>query len=101
MNIDNIFVDVTNHAKIADFEDSILMSVTEQINSAKERPFFLSRELLNNEEYNEKVDVFSFGVIMEFILQRGKGHFTKRQDIIDGKKQKFQNQSINCRLVLF
>ena len=64
LNIENIFVDLSNHAKIADFGNSILMTVSDQINYTKDlKPCCLSQELLKNELYDEKVDVLAFGVI--------------------------------------
>lgn len=102
LNLDNIYVDSSNHAKITGFCDCNLMSISEQINNSKEKPFFMSRELLMNEKYDEKVDVFSFGNIMEFILLRGKGPFLKKEDIIEGHKVKIPKSinNVSCSIIL-
>lgn len=66
------------------------MSVKGQINTLNENPCCMSRELFQNQKLDEKVDSFSFGVIMEFILQRGRGPFLKKDEIIDGKHARIE-----------
>lgn len=70
----NILIATDGTIKIADFGISKLMnaediSMTIGIGTQK----FMAPELINEEEkYNEKVDIYSFGVLMFFILNDGK-----------------------------
>ena len=80
LNPENIFIDFENHVKITGFGIPILMDTKEQAN-LNYNVFCLPKEILESKEYNEKVDVFSFGVIMLFILTRGKGPFWSIDDI--------------------
>ncbi|KAK8880769.1 hypothetical protein M9Y10_003457 [Tritrichomonas musculus] len=84
---ENIFIDSSKHAKLTDFADELLLNVTDQIKSEKIKPVCMSPELLQNREYDEKVDVFSFGVVMHFILSRGKAVFLSKEQIIAGEDQ--------------
>lgn len=82
---ENILLDAAKHVKISDFGTTILMSpdVQVQIFLQKVNPHFSERqkliapELLNDAKnhtstFTDKVDVFTFGVIMFFILMRGE-----------------------------
>ena len=87
LNPENIFVNFENHAKIMNFTSTYIMTQKEQIKLDYD-VFCLSKEFLENNEFTEKVDVFAFGVIMFYILTRGKGPFLSREDILEGKKPK-------------
>lgn len=91
---ENIFVDSNKHAKLTDFGSEILLNVPDQIKSEKAAPVCMSSELLQNKKYDDKTDVFSFGVVMYFILSRGKAKFLSKEEIIAGQKQKIL-KSIN------
>ncbi|KAK8884333.1 hypothetical protein M9Y10_043441 [Tritrichomonas musculus] len=47
---------------------------------------FMALEILNEEEYNEKVGVYSFGVLLYFIISGGELPKIKIKDICMGKK---------------
>ncbi len=86
LNTDCIFIDSKKHAIIGNFGESSLISKREQIEKINGQPFCVSQEILQNREFNEKVDVFAFGIIMLFILQRGEGPFLSKEEIEAGKK---------------
>ena len=87
LNPENILIDFENHVKITEFGIPILIDTTEQSN-LNYTVFCLPKEILENKEYNEKVDVFSFGVIMLFILTRGKGLFYRETiSRMEGKRR--------------
>lgn len=47
--------------------------------------FFMAPEIINEENYNEKVDVYSFGVLAYFILSDGQMPNIKIRDIVNGR----------------
>ena len=87
---ENILIDCEDHVKISDFGMSRLedfemcmSSKTAGVGSLK----FKAPEVLNEStSYNEKVDVYSFGVILYFILTRGSFPKINIIDIGLGKK---------------
>lgn len=64
------------------------MSVTQQISSKGgiRTQKFMSPEIINEEYYDEKVDVYSFGVIILFVMNEGDISSIKIGDIVLGKK---------------
>ena len=49
-------------------------------------PKFMAPEIVNEEDYDEKVDVYSFGVLLFFLLNNGDLSKIKIVDIFRGKK---------------
>lgn len=86
----NILLDADKHVKISDFASSELVKVAKQTNSdertAEQFPYLPPELLGDNEKCNEKADVFSFGVIMYNILNRGKFPKVNPAELEDGKK---------------
>ncbi|KAK8835712.1 hypothetical protein M9Y10_040530 [Tritrichomonas musculus] len=86
----NILIANDGLVKIADFGISKLMTIEEQamtggIGSQK----FMAPEIINEEDhYNEKVDVYSFGVLVFYILSGGQLPKIKMLDILKGDKAK-------------
>lgn len=84
----NILIAEDGTIKIGDFGISKLMeqdesSMTIGVGTMK----FMAPELILEEnDYNEKVDVYSFGVLAYFILNNGKMPQIKTGDIIKGRK---------------
>ena len=84
----NILIASDGTVKICDFGISKLMTIEEQtmtrgIGSQK----FMAPEIINEEEYyDEKVDVYSFGVLVFFILTGGQLPKIKVFDMLKGKK---------------
>ena len=83
----NILIASDGTIKICDFGISKLMTVEEQ---SKTRGVgtqkFMAPENINEEEYDEKVDVYSFGVLVFFVLNNGDLSSIKIGDIFKGKK---------------
>lgn len=86
----NILVLNDGTIKISDFSISYLMSIKDQISSrGLDAQKFMAPELINGDEYDEKVDVFSFGVIVHFILSGGQiPSFDQKDNIIIQSKLK-------------
>ena len=84
----NILIASDGAVKNCDFGISKLMSVEEQtmtrgVGSQK----FMAPEIINEEDYyDEKVDVYSFGVLIFFVLSFGQLPKIKIFDILKGKK---------------
>lgn len=73
---ENILVDEQKHVKVDIYNVSRFVDLEEQKSQMKEDDEtikFVAPEILNNgENMNEKVDVYSFGIIVYFILTGGK-----------------------------
>ena len=84
----NILIASDGTVKISDFGISKLMSVQEQsltrgVGSQK----YMAPEIINEENnYDEKVDVYSFGVLLFYVLSDGKLPDIKIGHILQGKK---------------
>lgn len=66
----NIFIGIDGRIKIGDFGMSKLMKIKND-----DTMFFMSPEVINNEGfYTDKVDVYSFGSLIFFILSEGSIH---------------------------
>ncbi|KAK8857756.1 hypothetical protein M9Y10_016166 [Tritrichomonas musculus] len=66
----NIFIGLDGRIKIGDFGMSKLMKIKND-----DTMFFMSPEVINNEGfYTDKVDVYSFGSLIFFILSEGSIH---------------------------
>ena len=70
----NIFISSDKTAKIGDFGISKIMSAEDQtsMTGGLGTLFFMAPEVADDKEYDEKCDVYSFGVIMFFILSNGQ-----------------------------
>ncbi|OHT06153.1 hypothetical protein TRFO_25954 [Tritrichomonas foetus] len=65
---ENILLDSENHVKICDFELSTISTETTHTGGVGTL-LFMAPEILNEEEhYTNKVDVYSFGIVLYFIL---------------------------------
>ena len=85
----NILVTDDGTIKICDFSISKLMTPDEQRTSMTGNIgtlFFMAPEMLNGQIYDEKVDVFSFGILMFFLLSNGEMPNTTIGQCAQGKK---------------
>ena len=86
----NILIDEKGHVRIADFGLSCLIDVENQLQSPTAgigTYKFMAPELLNEStHYTNKVDVFSFGVVVFYILTGGEMPKIKMCDQSNGKK---------------
>lgn len=74
---ESVFVDCRKHAKVAGFDAVFRADPV--------APVFAPAELLLGKPHSEKADVFSFGMLMYFILTRGRGPFFTRESIEAGR----------------
>ena len=84
----NILIGNDGTVKICDFGISKLMTLEEQsMTRGVGTQKFMAPEIINEEEiYDEKVDVYSFGVLLYYILSGGQLPKIKLGDILKGKK---------------
>lgn len=82
----NILIASDGLIRIADFGISKLMTPGEQNTTGVGTQRFMAPEIIKEEEYNEKVDVYSFGVLAFYILSGGQMPDIKMVDVIQGKK---------------
>lgn len=92
---ENILIDEEGHVRLSDFgiscvvdKDNVNQSKTTGVGSIK----FMAPELLNEEtHYDNKVDVYSFGIVLFFILTGGEMPDIKLCDQTIGKKAEIPN----------
>ncbi|KAL3341046.1 hypothetical protein AABB24_025553 [Solanum stoloniferum] len=71
----NILRDDTGHLKVADFGVSKLLKVTKRVKENKPLTYedsyrrYVAPEVFRNEEYDTKVDVFSFALILQEMIE--------------------------------
>ncbi|KAK8843245.1 hypothetical protein M9Y10_025099 [Tritrichomonas musculus] len=86
----NIFISSDFHVKISDFGIDTLMLPKEQLSKINVEDtkmfFFIAPEMMNDENCNGKVDVYSFGALMYFILNSGVTPQLSVYDYINGKQ---------------
>ncbi|KAK6157519.1 hypothetical protein DH2020_011767 [Rehmannia glutinosa] len=101
----NILRDDSGHLKVADFGLSKLMKVAKTIKEDKPMSCqqtswrYVAPEVFRNEEYDTKVDVFSFALILQEMIE-GCPPFPKRKEIevakayVDNERPPFKLQLI-------
>ena len=90
LKLENILVDKNNKIKVSDFglctlmtPDSETMNRTQMTGTLK----YMAPELLQERtDYDEKVDVYAFGVVVFLILTKGEFPKIGMADVILGKK---------------
>lgn len=85
----NILICSNNIIKISDFGIEKLFSLEDQnqyCDSGYQK--FMAPEIIDESEYDEKCDVYSFGVLTFYILSSGKIPKIKVSEILQGKKAK-------------
>ncbi|KAK8845156.1 hypothetical protein M9Y10_021338 [Tritrichomonas musculus] len=90
LKLENILVDENNKIKVSDFGlctlmtlDSETMSRTQMTGTLK----YMAPELIQERtDYNEKVDVYAFGVVVYLILTKGEFPKISLHDVGNGKK---------------
>lgn len=83
----NILVASDGTVKIADFGLSKIMTIEEQsMTGGVGTQKFMAPEVIDELEYDEKVDVYSFGVLAFFILSGGQLPEIKMSEKMKGKK---------------
>ncbi|KAK8871759.1 copper transport protein ctr1 [Tritrichomonas musculus] len=83
----NILISKDGLIRVSDFGIAKLMSTEEQsttLGAGTQK--FMAPEILKEEDYNEKADVYSFGVILFFILSGGKMPKINIIDVGTGRK---------------
>ncbi|KAK8844183.1 hypothetical protein M9Y10_024388 [Tritrichomonas musculus] len=83
----NILITDDLTVKICDFGISKLMTTEEQsMTRGLGTQKFMAPEIVNEEDYDEKADVYSFGVLLFFVLSNGKMPKITIPQIGNGKK---------------
>lgn len=84
----NILIASDGTIKISDFGIAKLMTPDESMTLNVGTQKFMAPELLNEEDYDEKVDVYAFGVLMYFMLSGGELPRISVVQVGNGKKAK-------------
>lgn len=90
LKLENILLDKDNHVKLGDFglcsfieKDTEIMSYTQMVGTIN----YMAPELVKGrKDYNEKVDVYAFGVVVFMILTNGEKPDITIFDVGAGKK---------------
>lgn len=86
---ENILLNENNYAKVSDFGISKLISTDYQTKSGRQPlhsiQFVAPELLLRERDYTEKIDVYAFGVLVYFILTKGKYPNISIIDVGNGK----------------
>ena len=84
----NILIDEHGTVKICDFGISKIMSGQEQqtMTASVGTMLYMAPEIMDNNNYDEKVDVYSFGILLYFALNNGDVSKIKLSDIFQHKK---------------
>ncbi|CAK58162.1 unnamed protein product (macronuclear) [Paramecium tetraurelia] len=94
LKIDNILIDENQVVKIADFGFAKYYNQNDVLTSYCGTPATMAPEVLNQEEYDYKCDIWSLGVILYYMIYR-KYHFSSKvRSLIDLIKE-LQNFKIN------
>lgn len=89
----NILIGSDGLIKISDFGIAKLMTAEGQsMTSIVGTQKFMAPEILREVKYNEKVDVYSFGVLLFYILSAGNLPKISLVDVGNGKKAKIPNE---------
>ena len=89
----NILITEDGMIKICDFGISKLMTVEEQtMTRGVGTQRFMAPEVIDDNDYNEKVDVYSFGVLLYFVLSNGQLPKIKLSAILSKKKAEIPSQ---------
>ncbi|KAE8125312.1 hypothetical protein FH972_020136 [Carpinus fangiana] len=67
---DNLLFDRRNNLKVADFGSAVWLPKERCVGGVVGTPYYVAPEVLMGREYNEKVDVWSAGVILYVMLAR-------------------------------
>ncbi|KAK8887327.1 hypothetical protein M9Y10_038366 [Tritrichomonas musculus] len=89
LKLENILLDADNNPKVADFGLATLVDPSESITLTQMTGTlnYMAPELINGKtDYNEKVDIYSFGVILYLVLSHGEFPKIGIVDIGKGKK---------------
>lgn len=87
---ENILLDRQNHAKVSDFGLCTLIKLDTDTTSRTQMSGtlqFMAPELLQGRtDYDEKVDVYAFGVVVYFVVSGGEYPLFNLADIVNGKQ---------------
>lgn len=90
LKLENILLDEENNVKLSDFGLCTLMTVENESKTRTQMTGtlkYMAPELLNEStDYDEKVDVYAFGVVVFLILTKGEFPKIGFSDILHGKK---------------
>ena len=89
----NILISKEGHIKITDFGISKLISTDEEtMTTGIGTQKFMAPEIINEIEYDEKVDIYSFGVLIYFIISNGQMPKITITQVGNGKKAEIPNE---------
>ncbi|CAD8195862.1 unnamed protein product [Paramecium octaurelia] len=94
LKIDNILIDENKVVKIADFGFAKYYNQNDVLTSYCGTPATMAPEVLNQEEYDYKCDIWSLGVILYYMIYR-KYHFSSKVRSLMDLVRELQNFKIN------
>ena len=78
---DNIFMDNNNNIKIGDFGVSKVLTTTQNYTKSKAGKFkYLAPEIIKDEKYNNKVDIYSLGCVIYELFTLNEYYNAKNED---------------------
>lgn len=96
LKMENILLDSENNVKLSDFGLCTFIKTDDQSSSRTQMAGtlkFMAPELLQGRtDYDEKVDVYAFGIVVFLILTKGKYPEISIADVAGGKKAKIPSE---------
>lgn len=85
---ENICLDHDNHVKVIDFGTARKLTKGKRLKQTIGTPFYMAPEIFNVNKYDEKVDLWSLGIVLYILLTGKAPYYGKEDDVIIAQVKK-------------